>query len=124
MIPGNYHRRVVIVDYKGRTVLDKYVAPTMQVRDIFCPFPVVHPFQVSDYRTSTTGITAAQLTSSISRHCTITLDSTEMPSTGNALTFSAIQQYVASVVEGKVLVGHSIWNDLSGSSRHFPVTLR
>lgn len=41
--------RVVIVDYKGETILDKYVAPTTPV---------------SDYRTSATGITETHLLSS------------------------------------------------------------
>ncbi|KAG5653583.1 hypothetical protein H0H81_012090 [Sphagnurus paluster] len=33
---------------------------------------------------------------------------------GNACTFNAVQHYVAGVIEGKILIGHSIWNDLSG----------
>lgn len=72
--------RVSIVDYRGRIIFDKYVAPTMQV---------------TDYRTSTTGILDSHLHSS------------------EAWSFSAVQQYVANLIKGKVLVGHSIWNDLS-----------
>ncbi|GLB36052.1 putative EXOIII [Lyophyllum shimeji] len=72
--------RVVIVDYRGKVIFDKYVAPTMQV---------------TDYRTSTTGITEAHLSS------------------GNVWPFNTVQQYVASLIDGKILVGHSIWNDLS-----------
>lgn len=72
--------RVVVVDYRGKVIFDKYVGPTMQV---------------TDYRTSTTGITEAHLTS------------------GNVWSFNAVQQYVANLIDGKVLVGHSIWNDLS-----------
>ncbi|KAF8078724.1 hypothetical protein FPV67DRAFT_74741 [Lyophyllum atratum] len=72
--------RVVVVDYRGKVILDKYVSPTMQV---------------TDYRTSTTGMTEAHLTS------------------GDIWSFHAVQQYVANLIEGKILVGHSIWNDLS-----------
>ncbi|KAF9015081.1 hypothetical protein BDQ17DRAFT_1229133 [Cyathus striatus] len=76
--------RVSIVDYRGSVVFDKYVAPTMDVRRA-----------VTDYRTSATGITQAHLYS------------------GDAWAFSVVQQYVASLIKGKILVGHSLWNDLS-----------
>ncbi|RDB29269.1 RNA exonuclease 4 [Hypsizygus marmoreus] len=72
--------RVVIVDYRGKVVFDRYVSPTMQV---------------TDYRTSTTGISEAHLKSS------------------DVWSFSMVQQYVANLIDGKILVGHSIWNDLS-----------
>jgi hypothetical protein len=45
---GYYFSRVAICDYRGDPVLDCYVVPTMAV---------------TDYRTSTTGITAAHLSS-------------------------------------------------------------
>ena len=30
------------------------------------------------------------------------------------MAFNTIQQYVANKIKGKVIVGHSLWNDLSG----------
>ncbi|KAH6917485.1 hypothetical protein BKA70DRAFT_1367910 [Coprinopsis sp. MPI-PUGE-AT-0042] len=50
---------------------------------------------VTDYRTAVTGITAGDL---------------QPP---NAWPFSVVQQEVANLIKGKVLVGHSLWNDLS-----------
>ncbi|KAF8632570.1 hypothetical protein AX15_001780 [Amanita polypyramis BW_CC] len=50
---------------------------------------------VTDYRTSATGIIEDELTSS------------------EALSFPVVQQYVANLIKGKTLVGHSLWNDLS-----------
>lgn len=72
--------RVAICDYRGDRVLDCYVVPTMAV---------------TDYRTSTTGITAAHLSS------------------GEAMKFDALQLHVAEIIKDKVIVGHSLWNDLS-----------
>ncbi|KAI0284968.1 hypothetical protein BGY98DRAFT_946467 [Russula aff. rugulosa BPL654] len=72
--------RVAICDYKGDPVLDYYVVPTMAV---------------TDYRTSTSGITATHLTS------------------GEAKPFEFVQVHVAEVIKDKVVVGHSLWNDLS-----------
>ncbi|KAF4623053.1 hypothetical protein D9613_001730 [Agrocybe pediades] len=72
--------RIAIVDYRGNTVLDKYVAPTATV---------------TDYRTLTTGITAAHLSSP------------------EAWSFAAIQNYCSNFFRGKILVGHSLWNDLA-----------
>ncbi|KAK0208089.1 hypothetical protein DFS33DRAFT_411026 [Desarmillaria ectypa] len=74
--------RIAIVDYQGQVVLDTYVAPTMRI---------------TEYRTTTTGIEAAHLSSK------------------NAMPFNSVQQLVASIIKGHVLVGHSIWNDLSGT---------
>ncbi|GJE99633.1 ribonuclease H-like protein [Phanerochaete sordida] len=51
---------------------------------------------VADHRTNTTGITAANL----------------RPEHG-ALPFATVQQQVAAVIRGKVIVGHSLWMDLS-----------
>ncbi|KAM6498032.1 hypothetical protein JOM56_005980 [Amanita muscaria] len=50
---------------------------------------------VTDYRTSTTGIAESDLASN------------------EVLPFAVVQQYVANLIKGKVLVGHSLWNDLS-----------
>ncbi|KAJ3750513.1 ribonuclease H-like domain-containing protein [Lentinula detonsa] len=72
--------RIAIVDYRGNTIVDTYVAPTMKV---------------TEYRTATTGIEPAHLSSR------------------NAVAFNTVQQHVANIIKGHVLVGHSIWNDLS-----------
>ncbi|KAI0068442.1 hypothetical protein BV25DRAFT_578987 [Artomyces pyxidatus] len=72
--------RVAITDFRGTSLLDCYVAPTMPV---------------TDYRVSTTGITADHLNSS------------------SAVKFSDVQLFVANLIKDKVIVGHSLWNDLS-----------
>ncbi|KLO13981.1 ribonuclease H-like protein [Schizopora paradoxa] len=72
--------RVSLVDYRGRTLLDVYVRPTMPV---------------TDYRTGATGIEAGHLISE------------------QSMPFSTVQSVVAETIKGKILVGHSIWNDLS-----------
>ncbi|KIM75408.1 hypothetical protein PILCRDRAFT_79081 [Piloderma croceum F 1598] len=50
---------------------------------------------VTDYRTPTTGISAEHLNSDA------------------AIAFNALQQHVANMIKGKIIVGHSLWNDLS-----------
>ncbi|KAJ7634226.1 hypothetical protein DFH06DRAFT_1003881 [Mycena polygramma] len=50
---------------------------------------------VVDYREATTGIKSWQLFSK------------------EAVPFNVLQQHVANLIKGKILVGHSIWNDLS-----------
>ncbi|THH09464.1 hypothetical protein EW145_g1982 [Phellinidium pouzarii] len=72
--------RVSLIDYRGNTILDTYVHPTMPV---------------TDYRTSTTGIEAKHLNSD------------------SAMQFNAVQSLVAEYIKGKILVGHSLWQDLS-----------
>ncbi|KAF9535385.1 hypothetical protein CPB83DRAFT_912226 [Crepidotus variabilis] len=76
----NLLARIAIVNYVGETVFDKFVSPTTTV---------------TDYRTTTTGITEENLYSP------------------EAWSFNDIQQYVASTFKGKILVGHSLWLDLS-----------
>ncbi|KAJ2928760.1 hypothetical protein H1R20_g8157, partial [Candolleomyces eurysporus] len=56
---------------------------------------VLPTMPVTDYRTVTTGIGASHL---------------QPP---EAWPFQAVQQQVANLLKGKILVGHSIWNDLS-----------
>ncbi|KAJ7592492.1 ribonuclease H-like domain-containing protein [Mycena floridula] len=56
---------------------------------------VVPTSSVTDYRTSTTGIQSSHLTGS------------------NAIQFSVVQEHVANLLKGNILVGHSLWNDLS-----------
>ncbi|KAJ7585940.1 ribonuclease H-like domain-containing protein [Mycena floridula] len=72
--------RVAIVDYRGQTVLDTYVVPTVKV---------------TDYRTATTGIQPSHLSGS------------------NAVQFSVVQEHVAKLLRGNIVVGHSLWNDFS-----------
>jgi hypothetical protein len=38
----------------------------------------------------------------------------DMPLSGDAVPFNIVQQHVANIIKGNVLVGHSLWNDLSG----------
>ncbi|KAJ7589248.1 ribonuclease H-like domain-containing protein [Mycena floridula] len=56
---------------------------------------VVPTLKVTDYRTATTGIQPSHLTG------------------GNAVQFSVVQEHVANLLKGNILVGHSLWNDLS-----------
>ncbi|KAJ7244719.1 hypothetical protein B0H12DRAFT_797942 [Mycena haematopus] len=72
--------RIVVVNFHGEPLLDKFVLPTMQV---------------VDYREATTGIKSWQLFSK------------------EAMPFNVLQQYMANLMRGKIIVGHGIWNDLS-----------
>ncbi|KAI0307882.1 ribonuclease H-like domain-containing protein [Multifurca ochricompacta] len=72
--------RVAICSFRGAALLECYVVPTMAV---------------TDYRTSTTGITPAHLSSAA------------------AVKFNDVQRLVADIIKDKVIVGHSLWNDLS-----------
>lgn len=96
-------RRVAIVDYRGQTLLDTYVQPTMQV---------------SDYRTSTTGIEAAHLEPStciqVPYSWRSSLTSFNLFRTANARRFTDVQNQVANLIKTKILVGHALWTDLSG----------
>ncbi|KAJ3552256.1 hypothetical protein NM688_g4247 [Phlebia brevispora] len=72
--------RVAIMDYRGNTIYGTYVQPTIPV---------------TDYRTTTTGITAEHL------------------APGNATPFNEVQQRVANLIKGKIIIGHALWHDLS-----------
>ncbi|KAJ7169805.1 hypothetical protein C8R46DRAFT_212606 [Mycena filopes] len=72
--------RVVVVNFQGEPLLDRFVHPTMPV---------------TDYRVATTGIKDWQLFSK------------------DVWSFNQVQQWVANLIKGKILVGHSLWNDLS-----------
>ncbi|KAJ7932476.1 hypothetical protein B0H13DRAFT_781766 [Mycena leptocephala] len=72
--------RIVVINFHGEPLLDKFVRPTMEV---------------VDYREATTGIKNWQLFSK------------------EAVPFTVLQQYVANLIKGKIIVGHSVWNDLS-----------
>ncbi|KAJ7589245.1 ribonuclease H-like domain-containing protein [Mycena floridula] len=56
---------------------------------------VVPTVKVTDYRTAMTGIQPSHLSGS------------------NAIQFSVVQEYVAKILKGNILVGHSLWTDLS-----------
>ncbi|KAF9455112.1 hypothetical protein P691DRAFT_691506 [Macrolepiota fuliginosa MF-IS2] len=73
--------RVAVVSWFGNVQFETFVSPGTHV--------------VTDYRTSTTGITEEHITSS------------------EALSFNTVQQKVADLIKGKVLIGYSLWNDLS-----------
>ncbi|CCM04187.1 uncharacterized protein FIBRA_06350 [Fibroporia radiculosa] len=83
--------RVAIVNYRGQTLCDIFVQPTMPV---------------SDYRTSTTGLSATDLDP---------MPTSPVPSPladNGARPFKDVQQHVAALMKDKVLVGHSLWQDL------------
>ncbi|KAJ6519741.1 hypothetical protein C8R45DRAFT_1048536 [Mycena sanguinolenta] len=56
---------------------------------------VLPTMQVVDYREATTGIKSWQLFSK------------------EAMPFNVLQQYIANLMRGKIVVSHSLWNDLS-----------
>lgn len=97
--------RVSIVDFRGNEILDTFVAPTMQV---------------SDYRTTTTGIEASHLLASeLTFSAAALIDTDFITDVGDIPTFDRVQQHVAELIKGKVIVGHSLWHDLSGRVHAF-----
>ncbi|KAJ7589140.1 ribonuclease H-like domain-containing protein [Mycena floridula] len=56
---------------------------------------VVPTVKVTDYRTVMTGIQPSHLSGS------------------NAIQFSIVQEYVAEILRGNILIGHTLWTDLS-----------
>jgi RNA exonuclease 4 len=71
--------------------------------------------QVSDYRTATTGIESSHLLSrEFQGHNAFFLVFTLFVTLADTPGFTQVQQHVADLIKGKVLVGHSLWNDLSG----------
>ncbi|KAI0257474.1 hypothetical protein BJV78DRAFT_39591 [Lactifluus subvellereus] len=102
--------RVSICDFRGAILLECYVVPTMAV---------------TDYRTSTTGITPAHLSSRKPPPpqnpksyfaFKVDLELTRHPCKATATKFTDVQRNVADIIKDKVIVGHSLWNDLSGRS--------
>ena len=79
--------RVVIVDWSGSVLLDKFVK-------------VEQP--VTDYRTFVSGITADNLQSDA------------------AIPFDECRGIVATMLRGKILVGHALKNDLAALRIHHP----
>ena len=96
------------MDYRGSVVYEAYVLPTNPV---------------TDYRPSTTGIQPQDLTpanSSYSRSnsCGSNSCAALTLSSADARRFSDVQRQVADIIRGKVIVGHSLWLDLSGMPLH------
>ena len=99
-----------MVDYRGNILLDRFVKPTLPV---------------SDYRTGVTGISQGDLESG-ERGTFIFPDGTSPTDTltpcvlrlsaDNALSFDDAQSEVAILIVDKIIVGHALWNDLSGGS--------
>lgn len=99
----------MIVDYYGVTLVDNFVKPTLPV---------------SNYRTNVTGIKPEDLESG--KHGTLILPDRTFPtlaltpqcpeiSVDDAVPFDEIQARVALVIADKIIIGHSLWNDLAGT---------
>lgn len=95
--------RVAVVDYRGQTVFCSYVLPTNPV---------------TDYRTNTTGIQASDLQPGQTTRALSPSPGAD-DTLGNALPWKEVQQRVAQLIRDRILVGHTLWQDLSGKSpRH------
>lgn len=70
---------------------------------------------VTDYRTSTTGITPAHLCSRKSTVAFTLRPQTHHPRKAAAVKFNEVQRNIADLIKDKVIVGHCLWNDLSGT---------
>lgn len=73
---------------------------------------------VTDYRTSTTGITPVHLSSRKSTVAvTLRYDYGGLIALAKATAskFNDVQRQVAELIKDKVIIGHSLWNDLSGT---------
>lgn len=96
---SSIHSRVAITDFRGENIYERYVAPTLQV---------------TDYRTGVTGITEEHL----SRYSIFPLRRPviDLCYAGSAYKFSQVQRQVADIIRNKTIVGHQLWNDLSGET--------
>ncbi|KAL7422056.1 hypothetical protein Q5752_003831 [Cryptotrichosporon argae] len=83
---GQALAKVGIVDHAGAVVLETFV--------------FVHPHNIVDYRSSSSGIKPGDLAS--------------------APTFEAVRKQVKEIVNGKILVGHAIFNDLAVLEHRHP----
>ncbi|KAJ7225590.1 hypothetical protein GGX14DRAFT_125775 [Mycena pura] len=72
--------RIVVVNFQGECIFDKFVVPTIAVVDC---------------REATTGIKQWQLFSK------------------DAVPFNVVQHHLSKLFKNKVMVGHSLWQDLS-----------
>lgn len=95
------NRRVAIVDYRGQIVYHTYVQPTIPV---------------TDYRTATTGIEPQHLHPSklFPNEAGHSLSAYTIRPLDTAAPFNDVQQRVANLIRGKILIGHTLWHDLSG----------
>ncbi|KAF5356182.1 hypothetical protein D9756_004136 [Leucocoprinus leucothites] len=91
--------RVAIVSWFGTVQFEAFVSPGTHV--------------VTDYRTSITGITEQDLSSRTSFSCLVFSTLPHVTYVAEALPFNTVQQRVAELIKGKVLIGHCLWNDLS-----------
>lgn len=91
-------RWLAVIDYRGKVVLEHFVAPTSPV---------------SDYRTSTTGLTESHLHSSRPLLLQF-LPLTDVSAAGKTISFETARQRVSEAIRDKVVIGHALWNDLSG----------
>lgn len=94
-------RWVSLVDYRGSVVEECFVAPTTGI---------------TDFRTPTTGLTEAHLHPSTFLHLVESAPDPLLLAAGRTVSFQTAQQRVSEAIRGKILIGHSIWNDLSGKT--------
>ncbi|WVW84293.1 hypothetical protein I302_106324 [Kwoniella bestiolae CBS 10118] len=83
---GQALAKVGIVNHEGSIILDTYV--------------FVHPENIVDYRTSTSGIKPGDL--------------------DGAPTYEQVTSHIKSLLKDKILLGHTIFNDLSGIGHKHP----
>jgi hypothetical protein len=85
------------VDWRGKVIMEYFVAPTMEI---------------TNYR----GLTKEQLDPSMLFFNNIArFWCTESADSGRTTPFPTVQQRVAQAIRGKLLIGHALWNDLSGN---------
>ncbi len=102
-------RRVSIVDYRGNVLMDEYIQPMMRV---------------TDYRTAMNGIEAHHLAARKYSHSwprghEYVAHHEHETCTAHARPFPDVQRDVANYIRNKIIVGYTLWNDLSGTT-HLP----
>lgn len=116
-LPACYSR-ITMIDYRGFIVYDTYVRPTYVA--LCSRSPLRHSLTrerghrqpVSDYRTAQTGLTPYTLARGMSDCLDASVTCRRLISYP-APTFPDVQQRVANLVRGKILVGYSLWEFLS-----------
>ncbi|TFY83998.1 hypothetical protein EWM64_g2 [Hericium alpestre] len=94
---------VIGVGPGGSTSMLARVAITNYRGEVLLDCYVAPTMPVTDYRTATTGIEPGHL-----------------HSVGSANKFNDVQQWVATTIRDKVVVGYALWNDLSGQLPFYP----
>jgi hypothetical protein len=89
----------VLVDLDGDVILHDFVAPTAEV---------------TDWRTSKTALSALTWSSSQGSHTRKQRTLTEYPE--RPIEFNIVQNRVRGIIQGRPLVGHSLWFDLNGET--------